>query len=356
MIEENGGIAKGLDLSGRNLEGIDLSSPKGESGLDLRGVILKGTNLARADLRRADLRWADLGGANLQRADLYSANLQNANLQHANLRGASLYNGNLRGVRLDFANLQRAALREADLQGAELSYAKLQEADLRGSILENALFRCTRLQKADLRYAALSGAKLHDAEISADTKLDHAKWGLKHILGEEKNGDFQSAVDVYRALKNWHIQAGIYDTAGEFFFREMEAKRKAIWTVYHDIQKVLPKSTSIILLLPLSFTKWLWLTFLKRFCGYGERPLRLVVSALAIVLCFAFIYFAIGTLVPNTILSSLYYSAVSFTALGYGSWAPQPMGWVKVLGAFEAFVGVFIMALFLVTFVRKLTR
>ena len=91
-------------------------------------------------------------------------------------------------------------------------------------------------------------------------------------------------------------------------------------------------------------------------CGYGEKPERVVISAAVVVFGLALIYLAIGTLMPNTFLNSLYYSAISFTALGYGSWAPKPFGWVKGLGAFEAFLGVFMMALFLVTFTRKMTR
>ena len=98
----------------------------------------------------------------------------------------------------------------------------------------------------------------------------------------------------------------------------------------------------------------LWLY--KLTCGYGERPLQVIASAAVVVLSLALIYFIIGTLIPNTFLNSLYYSAVSFTALGYGSWAPEPTGWVKGLGAFEAFLGVFMMALFLITFIRKMTR
>ena len=54
---------------------------------------------------------------------------------------------------------------------------------------------------------------------------------------------------------------------------------------------------------------------------------------------------------------SLYFSVISFTALGYGSWVNiRPEGWVQALGATESFIGVFMMALLLVTFVRKWTR
>ena len=53
---------------------------------------------------------------------------------------------------------------------------------------------------------------------------------------------------------------------------------------------------------------------------------------------------------------SLYFSGASFTALGYASWAPQLDSWVKYLGVVESFLGVFLIALFLVTFTRKMTR
>ena len=68
---------------------------------------------------------------------------------------------------------------------------------------------------------------------------------------------------------------------------------------------------------------------------------------------FAMTYYFWGNL---DVLDSLYFSAVSFTALGYGNWVVEPIGWVKVLGAIEAFLGIFMMALLLVTIVRRWAR
>jgi hypothetical protein len=56
---------------------------------------------------------------------------------------------------------------------------------------------------------------------------------------------------------------------------------------------------------------------------------------------------------------SLYFSAVSFTAIGYGGWvtgADAPSTWTKWFGVTESFIGVFLIALFLVTFTRRWTR
>jgi hypothetical protein len=297
LIEEHGG-PEGLDLSNRNLNGIDLSPTEDEPGLALQGINLKNANLE---------------GANLQGAHLWDGNLQGAYLRKANLQGAILWIANLQGANLGRANLQEVHLTKAKLQGADLRMAKLQGADLRG--------------------AYLSKAKLYLSEIYRDTKLNDVDWGPKYVIGDEEAGEFNFAEEMYRNLKQWHTESGIYDIAGEFYFREMTVGRKALKWWPNPLPRALSKFLSIL-------------------CGYGEKPFRVVVSAAVVVFGMAAIYSISALSFP----SALYYSAASFTALGYGLWVSVPEGWVKALGAIEAIVGVFMMALFLITFVRKMTR
>lgn len=237
------------------------------------------------DLRGADLRQADLGGL-----DLHGANLWGANLQGADLMGANL-------------------------QGAQLSWAKLQGADVRG---------------ADVRRARLAYANLRDAN------LENVNWG-DHVLGDEIAGDFAGASSAYRALMQRHMEAGMYDIAGEFHYREMEARRKLAWK-----ERRLPQALA---------------TYALRFLyGYGERPERVIGWVAAVILGFALGHWLSGT-VERGFLEALYYSAVSFTALGYGGWVDQSPSWAgRFLGVGESLLGVFMMALFLVTFTRKMTR
>ncbi len=298
MIEENGGTAEGLDLSGKRFEeGINLREP------DLAGIILN-----EAKLRHANLQRAVLTGAQLEGADLTDANLEGADLTDANLEGAVLRGANLK------------------------------KTNLRGAHMEGIPFMGVRREGADLRYANLEGAYLERSIFSYDTKLDGADWG-NYILGEEKDGKFYSAESIYRRLKQWYTNAGVYDTAGEFFYREMEAKRKSM--------KWWPQ--------PWHRT---WVEFVSFICGYGERPYRVILWAASVVLGLALIYFAIGsTWEWWAFWNSLYFSAVSFTALGYGTWAyTPPEAWVQGVGAAESFIGVFTIALFLITFTRKMRR
>jgi hypothetical protein len=278
LIKEHDGTAKGLDLSGKVFKaGIDLS------GLNLEGLILDSARFPVAFKRGANTD-ADTG-----------AQLQQANLMYAILKGASLR----------FASLQKANLSRANLRGTNLSGANLE------------------------------GASLYGFQISSDTQIEDTGWGKDYKIGEENNKLFAQAVAPYRQLKVWYTNAGISDIAAKFYYREMEARRKALKWCSED------------------FCHRLYTESMRALFGYGERWRNILIWMAAFLILFAAAYYFGGKLGP---LDSLYFSAVSFTALGYGRWALKPIGWVKGLGALEAFVGVFMMALLLVTFFRKWTR
>ncbi len=288
LIEEHGGTAEGLDLSEKWFgQGIDLYL------LDLKGIILKGAHLEQVNLSHADLKGAYLMGAHLDKISLENTHLEKANLEIAHLGGAYLGDAYLEGTHLDLAHLEGAYLMNSHLEGVYL----------------------------------------WGTRFSPETRLEQVDWG-NFILGEERNHWFDRATDTYRQLKMWHTNAGMYDIAAKFYYREREAARKGAKR----------KRDRVI--------GWLsWAVF-----GHGEGWKRILFWIAGFILFFALIYFGIGTLTPNGFLNSLYYSAVSFITLGYGSWIKEATGWVKSLGVLEAFLGFFMMTLLLVTFVRKWTR
>lgn len=90
---------------------------------------------------------------------------------------------------------------------------------------------------------------------------------------------------------------------------------------------------------------WRW------WLGYGESPMR-VLSVIGLILLITWLlYWHMGTFVlccRNNPISTghpsyqdaLYYSLISFSALGYGSWAIEPTGWAKWVGAVQPFFGI----------------
>lgn len=114
LLREVGSSDK-LNLSGRNLSGIDLAS------FSLRGATLRNVNLHQAELFRADLSETDLSGANLS-----EAYLSGTILAKANLTTTALYKTDLTGADLREATLMGASLNETTLYGTDFSHAYLQ--------------------------------------------------------------------------------------------------------------------------------------------------------------------------------------------------------------------------------------
>ncbi len=264
------------------------------------------------------LQHAELGGINLvsrryhegydlSHADLYRADLRDAHLYQLNLFGASLLKANLRG-----ANLNRANLERADLLGAQLDHAKLEGVNWGQQVLQE--------QQA---LAEPEGKKRHDL--------------------------LQQAEEVYRNLRKVNENQGLFEAAGNFFHREMIMRRYQM--PLRSSQRLISKAVDL-------------------FCGYGERPLRVIGFSLGLILTFALLYALAGvqhngemvgfrptqSLSQNLfrLLECIYFSVVTFTTLGYGDFTPH--GLSRLLAALEAFMGSFTMALFVVVFVKKMTR
>jgi len=170
-------------------------------------------------------------------------------------------------------------------------------------------------------------------------------------MDAETAEDYARAVEVCRNIKLAYSETGDYERAGEFFYGEMECKRKSG---------------------PWYSQESLMLRALRDVCGYGERPLRVIKTWLAVVLSFTLLYSLTGiarngvleeALSPFSSLSEallslcncFYFSVVTFTTLGYGDFAPANL-LSRILAGAEASLGAFLMALFILVVGRKMLR
>jgi len=273
----------------------------------------------------------------------YTIGLQ---LQHAQLNGINLVN---RGSRTgyDFS--------ESDLYHANVNDAHLFNICFRKASLMKTSFNGSNLHFADLRDANLLGIKLHN------TRIDHMKISKK-VLQELNAAEafkrkdkalaldyLEQAEEIYRDLRKAAEKQGLFEYSGRFIHRELIMRRK---------QKPLLS----------------WQRFISKvvdlFCGYGEKPLNVVLFSLMLITISAVFYFSFGVRFSDEIivfqsqmgiweniksfLSSMYFSVVTFTTLGYGD--ITPIGLSRAVAAIEAFIGSFTLALFVVVFVKKMTR
>ena len=325
-------------------EGIDLR------GFDLREVIFRdarfpthfeGDQLVKAKFDGSNLNVADLRKVNLQYAQFGMLGKQPTRLEGADLGGTILLNANFQGADLTAAQFQGKPIIPSDPSQAAQFQGKLWE--ILPASLEETDFRDANLFLANFKGCYFYGTKLEGAFIRGadilEAHLDEADWG-SYIIGEEsKKEELHFAESIYRRLKLWYQEHGMYDIAAKFYYREKEAARKALrWR---------SKSSS---------RHRLALELSRIFFGYGEEWKRIFIWITVVIFGLATVYYSWGSFSSSSFSDILYYSAASFTALGYGQWAPQPTGWAKGMGAAEAVIGVFLMALLLVTFVRKWTR
>ena len=293
---------------------IDKIGP--EWGPRLEALARDGQSLAGFELARAQLE-----GVNLT----FPEHAAGADLRHANLTRASL-----KGARLYRADFSGATLLKANLTDANLNAARFEDADLLG--------------------ASFAGVHMDDTHWGSALRQDRAGYGAV-ARGESERAaqNFREAEEVYRDLRITSEAQGHRRIAGEFFYREMLMRHQRL--PKFSMARVVSRFAHILY-------------------GYGERPSYITSCAFAYLLIFAFAYFFIGvhdtgvveafdpakSLAQNLVAfgDCLYFSIVTFTTVGYGD--VVPLGPAKAISAVEALSGNFIMALFVVVFVRKLAR
>lgn len=327
IIEANQGITSGIDLSDRNMAGIDLS------GLDLRGI----------DFSDSDFR-SPIGPSGEPRTTFDHANLEGCRLDGAKFTGASM-----KSIRLGGTTAEEA----------DFTFADLTDADFSSANLESARFNYCSLDRTLFKLASLDGAYFRDAKLK-NAHFAQAKWGDKYRLGDEGESNVW-AEQAYRALSIWHRASLLDGVAGEFRYRQLLSRKRGQNELLRaSIRNHSPRAIAGALskVIPLATADMLF--------GFGERWRRIVFWWFVIVSSFALAYFiwsvAVQPVFPGhtatgeSALYSIYYSIASLSALGYGAWVPEPIGWVKHAGLVEAILGPILIALFITTLTRIWSR
>ncbi len=306
------------DLRGARLIGEDLS------GLDLSGFDLSG-----ADLSRANLAGARLVGARLVDAVLFEADLTNAEMFSANLAGANLSAARAEHAGLESVDLTGATLFDADLGRAALSGARMAGADLRAAKLGGALLRGTELRKADLTRASLREADLEASDV-AEASFVEADLRDARVRGLKSFG---------RA--NW-VGCDVFGVnfSGSYMLRRTIEDQNYL----HEFRNK-SKLNAVLY--------WLW--WATSDCGRSFLRWGSWIVFLAVIFAGLFELVALDYGEHRTPLSSLYYSVVTLTTLGYGDVVPVSL-WAQILAMVEVVLGYVMLGGLLSIFANKMAR
>ena len=222
---------------------------------------------------------------------------------------------------------------------------------------EDAELRHVTFRDVDLANVFTTGASLEEAYMS-QARWGKVEWGPlgKKLevreetlaIEEDTREALNRAESAHRNLKESYKNEGDYETAGEFFIREMAIRRK-------------------VALKDREYGYWVMSNLIAGLCGYGERPTRVIFWWFAFTFTFAVVYFT-GHLIEYSdgatridfttlsgFLTCLYFSVVTFTTLGFGDISPVTDAG-RAIASVEAFTGAFMIALFVLVFGRKMIR
>lgn len=272
-----------------------------------------------------------LQGLQLKRVNLANVNLVRPGHPHGyDMRGSDLYRANLKGAHLFNLNLSGASLMKANLNDANL--------------------HCTNLHNSNLLGTKLHGARLDNVKIGDYVQQEDIAVKLDKENNREEAADhYEQSEEIYRNLRKAAEADGLLVLAGHCAHKELTMRRKQF-----------PKFSKSRIVSK----------FVDLFCGYGERPVNVISFSLALIFVCAILFFLFGVQSGNGVIqfsmdktfqqnlsdffSTIYFSVVTFTTLGYGD--IQPIGLSRLIATVEAFVGSFALALYVVVFVKKTTR
>ena len=257
----------------------------------------------------------------------------------------------------------------------------LGEADFRGASFQGevSFLRADFRQSLELKYAEFlptSTLNIHELRFRGSaalagglslrcTQIRTGRWPRfrGRIAGEHSSNvrELALACEQYGELAANFAAQGSPDAADAqewCHYRYMDLRRRSHRRRFH----------------PVRMLDWL---FLKWCFGYGLHTKRILITGLVAIFLFASLYFTNGLGLPpgqwgvidgasppNSIAhvgpwyvrlgNALYFSAITFTTIGYGDL--HPVHWAKLAGAIEGVLGVFLMAVFTVSFARKMLR
>lgn len=296
--------------------------------IDLRGARLRRKQLNHINLAKSDLTEANISFASLKGANLAFANLENAILSFANLTGA-----NLSATSLSDAYIEDAVLTDARLQGTNLKRARLTNSDLKSAYLVDANVTGANLSAVNFENANLSSIIFDQRIIRSIIKKSGFSfkklWERRYdvLLDTTIRCKGVNATTCFGSQR-FKIFLQDQDFLEEFLDRRWGKRFFFTWWLFADCGR--------------SLSRWAGWSFL-------------------LAMFFAFVFWCLGPDSFNTeylefnLLTTFYYSVVTFTTLGFGDIIPKTSAAALVV-TLEVIIGYIMLGGLITIFASKLSR
>ena len=283
-----------------------------------------------------------------------------------------------RATVVNFSSCRSLSLVDAGLHHVTFSNCLVENLRCIGSRMQDFVFKRSEVDNPEIRNSTINGLMFDDSRVTAPiierTEIQRLTYKPRQSwLG------YSGEADVCRRLRTAFQNTGKRVEASDYYFRERCLERKALWSPYLQSEHTAEfprrkyngrlrqlfkfwkeghfdnqKSFELFLDI-LSFHIRVWLipkyvlkalTYKVRYFmslleyliwGYGERPSKVIIVALLVVGLSSFYFYFYGPTIGR-VIDSIYFSAITFTTLGYGDITPAD-DYAKIICSAEALLG-----------------
>lgn len=251
-----------------------------------------------------------------------------------------------------------STFKNCNLKNIIIKDSRIKNSKFIDCILEDDIYKNLDIDNIQVSDCDCRGFKIIDSYIEnlkfedeKITKLDEYSFIDTIRLDNKYRKSYEEASKVYNIIAKKMYENKLIDYASEYYYLSKCVENKSLT----GSDKL--KSTIYWLL-----------------CGYGERPTYALITSIEIIFAFAIFYMFTGLNMggvdvsylgiflgefPNRnmimdFMSSLYFSTVTFTTVGYGD--ITPVGVSTLLSGIEMFLGLTMVGIWTATLARKITR
>ena len=261
-------------------------------------------------------------------------------------RNWKINNTDLHFLKLYSSNLEGLQIENSKIDAWNIEYCEGYDV----KIVNSVLMRCVIGVGNFIPY--FDNVDLRDSKLSDDYLKD-------------KTFNYPPNIELLRRFKNSFLFRGQHDIAGNYFYLERFVQRKMDFReiIFHLKRTFVPRNLfnkkifrinwmiyhfknflKYLLKYLLGFVSWLW-------WGYGERPSRIIVNSLFILIIGTILISYTNNFAHYSIWDAIYYTVISFLTLGDSTF--QPHGITRVIVSALALLGILNLGLLIAGFVNK---
>ncbi|WP_110668791.1 pentapeptide repeat-containing protein [Salinicola halophilus] len=255
-----------VDLRGVEIEDVDFGHA--HSATRLERFDFRGATLTRCTFTNASLRDVKFQEARLIDCDLRYTEFERTSFKRASLTGCDLYRSRL-GANTIFesSDISACSLHLAVFDGVALPRSAVEEGQRRGL-----------LQEREDDFAAFH------ADLIARGRGDDPTRTRLHLSRRHRE-----AADIYRALSAHWASNGSTRDAGWAYYHARRLETLAVRPDHLWRRRRIERDQSALTRPGLALGSWRWLlgTSAGLIAGFGESPMRVILTTLAVMLAFA---------------------------------------------------------------------